>query len=416
MIKNSYLPLFFIILSFIISPQELKSQIIRGKVIDAETNLPIEFANISIKGEYIGTISNSVGEFYLNTKGEHSNKKIVLSFIGYETKEYPIDGKFLEVKLAPVAIAIGEVIIRPDSTIFTLLERAYKRIPDNYPKVPTLLQGFYRESVLNSSNDYLYIAEAIINSYKTSYKYNQSGQVEIVKSRKNVLPGIDSINNVKFYGGPFVAHSTDLVHKRNEIIKPQTFKKYTYNFLGTIPYGSTELYKISFESKETGGNKKLRGFFYIEAKSFAYVYFEFEITGNWIQVSPEVQYSYASRKILYQEINNKWTLKSIIGLQHAYNLNTKKNFLMKTEYVTNSVADSSVKPIPFDNQVQFGDIFTHLAPNYEESYWNDYNIIKKDSSEVNSLVNQLNFESSKDFLESKFEYKLTPMDKFLIIP
>lgn len=413
--KGFYLLFNWMFFCFFLIPPKALSQVIQGKVLDAETQFPVEFANISIKGEYIGTISNVAGEFYLKPNRNCSNKTLVVSFIGYETKEYTIDGKYLEIKLTPIATAIDEVIIRPDSTLFTLLKKAYKRIPDNYPDEPTLLQGFYRESVLNSSNDYLYIAEAIINSYKTSYRNSQFGQVEIIKSRKNILPGIDSINNVKFYGGPFVMHSNDIVHERKEIIKPQTFKKYNYTFLGSIPYGPYELYKISFESKEPEENKRLQGFFYLEAKTLSYVYFEYEIVGSWIQTAPEVKYSYAWRKILYQEINKKWTLKSVIGEQHAYNLKTKKNFLMKTEYVTNLVADSSVKPIPFENQMQFGDIFTHTATSYEESFWNDYNIIKQDSSKVNSLIKQLNYESSKDFLEKKFENKLTTTDKLLQI-
>jgi len=55
----------------------------------------------------------------------------------------------------------------------------------------------------------LEFSEAILNGYKTSYSVKTMGQISIEKSRKNISPGRDAINFVRFYGGHlYHIHST----------------------------------------------------------------------------------------------------------------------------------------------------------------------------------------------------------------
>ncbi len=59
---------------------------ISGKVIDAQTQKPIQYVNISIKGKARGTVADKSGNFKVETTGnEHS--KIVFSHINYHKKE-----------------------------------------------------------------------------------------------------------------------------------------------------------------------------------------------------------------------------------------------------------------------------------------------------------------------------------------
>jgi hypothetical protein len=98
---------------------QINAQVVTGRVIDAKTNLPIEFANISIVNEAIGTISNGSGQFAINIPSNMRNRELAISFIGYETKTFSISqlSSKLLVKLTPANITIEAVTVRPDSTM-----------------------------------------------------------------------------------------------------------------------------------------------------------------------------------------------------------------------------------------------------------------------------------------------------------
>ena len=57
---------------------------IKGTVINATTNEPIEFAGIQIQGTTLGTISEEDGSFEL-TNVKPGFVRLVVSFIGFET-------------------------------------------------------------------------------------------------------------------------------------------------------------------------------------------------------------------------------------------------------------------------------------------------------------------------------------------
>ena len=64
-----------------------------NKVLDFGTLLPVESANIYIKGTTIGTISNVDGRFLLIAPQQHKNDTLVISSIGYKSFKTPV-GEF----------------------------------------------------------------------------------------------------------------------------------------------------------------------------------------------------------------------------------------------------------------------------------------------------------------------------------
>lgn len=67
--------------------QEIK-KMLRGQVVDAETNEPLVGVNVYVKGTTLGTITDVYGEFNLEVPVEVQT--IVFSFIGFVTQELPI--------------------------------------------------------------------------------------------------------------------------------------------------------------------------------------------------------------------------------------------------------------------------------------------------------------------------------------
>lgn len=67
--------------------------IIKGKVLDAESNLPLEFATVFINNTTLGSITDKEGNFEIKTpEGKY---ELIISFIGYQTFSYSFNTSFL---------------------------------------------------------------------------------------------------------------------------------------------------------------------------------------------------------------------------------------------------------------------------------------------------------------------------------
>ncbi|MGS2727605.1 DUF5686 family protein [Psychroserpens sp. BH13MA-6] len=84
---------------------------VSGYVYD-ESNQPVAFATVLFKGSTEGTITNEEGRFYLES--DETWETVVVSFLGYEVKEYQLEKKVnynLEFILKEEASALNEVVI-----------------------------------------------------------------------------------------------------------------------------------------------------------------------------------------------------------------------------------------------------------------------------------------------------------------
>ncbi|GAB3196785.1 hypothetical protein ABID22_003473 [Pontibacter aydingkolensis] len=91
---------------------------ISGKVLDTTTQQPVPYANIGIAGKEIGTVANNSGEFSfkVDTKDLPSSGSIIVSCVGYESIELPINinaSKPYLVELKQESFNIAEVSIKP---------------------------------------------------------------------------------------------------------------------------------------------------------------------------------------------------------------------------------------------------------------------------------------------------------------
>src|SRR3546814_21120062 len=62
----------------------------RGSVSDSATGVPMTGVTIQVKGEATGTATDFQGDYSL---GVPDNAVLVISYIGYNQKEIPVDGK-----------------------------------------------------------------------------------------------------------------------------------------------------------------------------------------------------------------------------------------------------------------------------------------------------------------------------------
>ena len=92
---------------------------IKGTIINAKTNEPIEFAGIQIQGTTIGTTSQEGGDFEF-TNVKPGFVRLVVSFIGFKTTVSPevqVQGNqtsFVDIVLVESSVQLQEVSIRPN--------------------------------------------------------------------------------------------------------------------------------------------------------------------------------------------------------------------------------------------------------------------------------------------------------------
>ena len=92
--------------SFLVNAQEIE---VKGKVTDNESREILPGVNILVKGTTRGTTTDANGEFRLNVA---SNATLVLSFIGYQTLETPVNNQTtLNLSLSADAKSLEEVVV-----------------------------------------------------------------------------------------------------------------------------------------------------------------------------------------------------------------------------------------------------------------------------------------------------------------
>lgn len=102
----------FLALAFFLTSATIFAQTtLSGKVVEAETNIPIPGVNIGIQGTTQGTVTDFDGNFSLES--DTAEGVLVLSYVGFATQEIPFSGTtdFGTISLEPSALGLDEVIV-----------------------------------------------------------------------------------------------------------------------------------------------------------------------------------------------------------------------------------------------------------------------------------------------------------------
>ena len=369
------------------------------------------FASVAIKGLPIGTLTNKDGYFKLSYSFT-KDAIIAISCLGYKTNLDNFNNikNRHEFQLVPDTVNINEVIIMPDSVLHLFLKRAFKNIEKNYSLSPVIYEGFYRETLKQNEDQYIYFSEAMINLFKDSYNKINDGQVKILKSRKNVFPGSDTVNNVQFYAGPYLGITKDFVYQRESFINPKRFKNYHYQLEEIKKLDNREVYKIKFDTNNDSLDGEYNGYFLIDKNSLAYCGAEYQLTKrgitniNFLNVTNFKELT-KQVKVVYSFYNGYWHLIFASQSGTAENKKYKTDLSFTDEFMTIGIKVDSVKPIPYNEQLGFGEIFLTKATVYDNSFWKDYNILPEDSALMKGSLLAFSNEESKIQLTKKYNQK-----------
>lgn len=130
--------------------------IVTGRVTDATTGDPVSFANISLVGRQIGTVSDFEGKFVLRTNVLTDSLQI--SFLGYRTRRKALDktaqSQEVLVQLQPAANVLGEIVVRAgENPAFPILRNILKnRSRNDFRRLDQFEYDSYTKTELDVSH------------------------------------------------------------------------------------------------------------------------------------------------------------------------------------------------------------------------------------------------------------------------
>lgn len=91
-------------------PVQAQDHEVSGQVVDAEDGSPLPGVNVVVQGTAVGTSTDTEGEYSLRAPSPDAT--LVFSFVGYERREIPIEGRTtIDVELAVSTELLDEVVV-----------------------------------------------------------------------------------------------------------------------------------------------------------------------------------------------------------------------------------------------------------------------------------------------------------------
>jgi len=396
---------------------------LRGKVIDAETGLPLVFAGISITESNVGIITNIDGEFTLKISPELVSKDLEVTFLGYKNKVVPVssmrDNGFKNViSMETAPIPIKEIIVKPIDPE-AIVERAITRIGKNYESVPNLMTAFYRETI-RKNRTYVSIGEAVVEIFKAPYNNDMRFDgARIYKGRKGA--DVEKMDTIlfKLQGGTVSVLELDIAKNTEAILTLDAMKYYDYSLSSVIEIDNRPHYVIDFLQKPSVDIPLFMGSLFIDMESSAITEAEFgfnlsdkaAVSSIFIRKKPfgmEVTPEVATYRTKYREQNGKWYFY-YSRAEVKFKVNWKKK-LFNTFYTTMSEmavtdrTDQEVIKFAGKEKLRYTDIFSEKVSAFTDpDFWGDYSVIEPDQSiesAIRRLSRKLKFSDRKD-LEDK---------------
>ncbi len=349
---------------------------LRGNIIDKDTKKPVAYAHVGILEKGIGTISGGKGSFVLKIPASASKSTLIVSFLGYKNYKRRVDKLktplVIEIKRAPMDLQ--EVIVMDEGAIEDILRRAIRRIPQNYPNYSTRSTGFYRESKTDSELNYLYVAEGVLEVYKTAYDRKKEGQTRLIQGRQVALVPPDELgSNANFSSGHLSGHRFDIVKNREDFIDEKYFPAYKYWVSGITTYNDKAVYVIGFEGEEEERDGRMKGKIYIDTLSYAFIRTEFEILPKGLKRRSDYPLYVGSWKankyiVNYRYFGDRWYFSG--ALREG---TWRDGGIYSNEYLTTEIFTQKAKPLPYQQRLDRSLRFRSLTGEYDKDFWKEFN-------------------------------------------
>ncbi len=380
---------------------------ISGKIADADTGKPLAYAHVGIPEKGIGTTTGEDGSFTLKIPEQYAQSTLSVSFIGYATYERPLSAlqSPASIRIKAVPTSLQEVIVMDEGAVEDIIRRAVRRIPDNYPDYPSSVTGFYRESRTNAGQQYLYMAEGVLDIYKTSYRNAKEGQVGLIQGRKVILSAEEVEQHSGFSSGHMAAHRFDIVKNREDFIDEKYFPDYQYRVESITVYEGKPVYVIGFDKVE-GGKGRMKGALYIDTLSYAFLRAQFEILPEGLKRTDDYPLYAGNWKanrytVNYRKLEDKWYFSNALR-EGVY----RDGGVYSNEITVTEIQEGRGAPVPYMERLERGDEFLEITGDYDEDFWRNYNTTTLGTALQQTVVQIRNQEKAREVFDSTFITRL----------
>jgi len=422
-----------IVLSFFITGASAQNIIVEGTIRDSERKDILPFTNIYLQQNYLGTISNEKGEFKITIPSDQKNDTLIISYIGYHSQKISITSisSPLEVFLVENQMTLNEVVVT-GYTANSIINKAIAKIPQNYYHKPYKSKGFYRVSS-QKDNNYIHLSEAVFEIYqskvdnlKRQFKLEKMRAIKDEKASKGIELGLK----------PNGIYEFDIVNNLDEIglLNKKGLKLHTFKIDGTEFLNDRETYKITFDQK-TIKKAGYKGYMLIDKESFAFVYFDFQLSPEGIAyhkfgdastrtlmkiVGMNIDMSRNNYQILYKKFGKKYYLNNIGNDATLTFKSNREHYNFKTDtrvdYLITKIETKDIRSFTKKETLGQGKLIEEQNSIYDANFWKNYNIMLP-TSDFNEIALQIEANNKANDIKIEIEeqlYKL-PKDKSIRI-
>ena len=398
-----------ILLWMLVASSWAQGLLVTGIVKDKETRKALANVNVSVQGSNIGTVTNSDGVFSLKVSQEELGRGIHVSHIGFQNLFLSADALTSSTKrptiwLTPTAITLDMVNVYGGDPL-ELVEKALKKIPQNYAAHDHLFSAFYRETIQKRKR-YIGISEAVLDVYKTDYKMRDIShdRVQILRGRRLQSQKSSDTLAVKIAGGPNMPVFLDIVKNGEDLLNVNMLHCYRFAMQISMSIDDRMQYVVAFEPRMILDYPLYRGLLYIDQKTLAITRAEFELdmsdeekSARFIlrrkpmglrfklqEVSYLVTYRYQDGKSYLNYLRNNIRFKCDWKKRLF-----SSTFTTSTEMVMVDRNDRPEERIRMKDAFKQREVFYDVVEAYwNEDFWKDYNIIEPTES-LESAVKKL---------------------------
>tara|TARA_Y100000815_G_C13315375_1_gene490175 strand:+ start:196 stop:1488 length:1293 start_codon:yes stop_codon:yes gene_type:complete len=406
---KSIIVLFLILTSGIINAQNTTDDFIeyRGQVIDKNTEDALPFANLTVEGTNIASVTNSEGEFSLKVPKGMPNAKVEVSFLGYQ-KLLIIISEFRTnntvIALEPSATELGEINVTRPKSAEALVRAVFLNKGDNYIEDQTYMTAFYRETI-KRRNKNVSLAEAVVNIQKRPYTSAANDLVGLYKARKSTdYSKLDTIA-LKLQGGPLNALYVDLIKYPDYFLTQDLLPYYEFSFGESTIINDELIYVVNFKQKDRVLDPLYYGKLYINSKTMALTNALYNLnvenrdlaSSMFVRKKPNNVRVYpveASYRVDYREKDGKWYYGySNVQLEFVVNWKRKlfnSRYRISSEMlVTDWEKESDIEVLTRKNTYKASAILVDEASGFADpDFWGAYNVIEPEKS-IESAINKI---------------------------
>ena len=383
----------FVLLLFLASLNVFGQKfVISGTVVNERTGAVIPQVSVSAEGERTSVVTNDEGFFSL--KLDKMPRTLVVSHLGFETLRYALPSSnvsSLSIRLKPTSLVLQEVVVWTENPR-DLVQLALSKVPENYSTKPVLYKCFYREAAMKRKH-YIYVAEGVVDMYKTSYKQNSfRDKVSILKGRRLLSPKESDTLGVKVLGGPVMPLYFDIVKNTDFLLNEEDMANYDFKMDGFAVIDDRVQYVVSLSPLIWTPWALFYGKIYIDHDNLSFSRMELSLdmrdtpraTNYMLRKKPNgVRFKPKEFTILvdYKQDEGK-THISYLRSTYRFNCDWRRklfatNYSVTCEMMVTDRQEDDVQPIrgreSFDSRDAFYDKVDYFL---DTKFWEDYNIIE----------------------------------------